>query len=64
MGIAGLLRKPAKQRAVALWNDQEKRIKELNEKLGEESKISYTDIVREGVDRVLKDLESTINKEG
>ena len=53
MGIAGLLRKPAKQRAVALWNDQEKRIKELNEKLGEESKISYTDIVREGVDRVL-----------
>lgn len=63
MGIAGLLRKPAKQRAVALWNDQEKRIKELNEKLGEESKISYTDIVREGVDRVLKDLESTINKE-
>lgn len=64
MGIAGLLRKPAKQRAVALWNDQEKRIKELNEKLGEENKISYTDIVREGVDRVLKDLESTINKEG
>ena len=64
MGIAGLLRKPAKQRAVALWNDQEKRIKELNEKLGEESKISYTDIVREGVDRVLEDLESTINKEG
>lgn len=54
------IRTPAKQRAVALYEDQEKEIRELNEKLPGKQKISYTDIVREGVDRVLEDLKKSV----
>lgn len=56
------LRTPAKQRAVALYKDQEEDIQRINAKLSGK-KISYTDIVREGVDRVLKDLKESVEGE-
>lgn len=54
MGGTNLLRKPAKQRTVALWKDQETDIALLSAELGQD--LSYTDLVREGVDIVLRQL--------
>jgi hypothetical protein len=52
-------RKIADQRTVALYQDQEKKIQELNKEYG--LNIKYVDIVREGVDLVLKEVEKQVS---
>jgi hypothetical protein len=58
MAQISFLREASKQRTVALWKDQEGKILELGEKLGKN--LGYTDIIREGVDRILEELEKKV----
>jgi hypothetical protein len=53
-------RKIADQRTVALYKDQEEKIQELNKKFG--LNLKYVDIVREGVDHILSEVEKTMGK--
>lgn len=50
-----VLRKASPQRTISLWRDQEERIERLSRDLG--IKLKYTDIVREGVDKLLEEIE-------
>ena len=51
----GFSREKASQRTISLFKDQEDKIAQLAEKLGK--KLGYADVVREGVDLVLAELE-------
>lgn len=52
------LREASQQRTVALYKDQEEKIQQYSEKLGK--KLGYTDIIREGVDIILEELEKRV----
>lgn len=55
----------APQRTISLFKRQEERVNELNEKFS--INLKYADIIREGVDLLLKEIEKQLepsNKEG